>query len=137
MDQDIIKRNIEAVEKHFHSEHVNEVEDALDMFTEDIIWEAPNPVGLDRRVVGKDAVRPFYKHLFETMKDVKFQYIERFATEDRVVDDSICTFEVAQEGFWPDYKLGQKVHMRIVHIFDMRDGKISKEKVFEMRKAVS
>lgn len=71
------------------------------------------------------------------MKNVEFEFIERFATEDRVVDNSICTFEVAKEGFWPEYQQGQKVRMRIVHIFDMRDRKISTEKVFEMRKAVS
>ena len=28
------------------------------------------------------------------------------------------------------------VFMRIVHVFDMRDGKIAKEKVFEMRQPV-
>lgn len=134
---EIIARNLEAVASHFHSEDTKCVEQALEAFTEDIVWEAPNPTGLDRRVEGKAALRPFYRFLFETMKQVEFQHIERFATLDRVVDDSLCTFEVCKEGFWPDYEVGQRVHMRIVHIFDMRDGKISKEKVFEMRKAVA
>jgi hypothetical protein len=68
------------------------------------------------------------------MKDVIFRICyERFATIDRVVDDSICTFEVAADGVWP-YPVGTHVFMRIVHVFDMRNGKIAKEKVFEMRK---
>ena len=95
--------------------------------------EAPNPVGLHRRVEGKEALRPFYESLFRTMKDVRFEIcFERFATVDRVVDDSVCTFEVAADGIWP-YPVGTLVFMRIVHVFDMRDGRISKEKVFEMR----
>ncbi len=68
------------------------------------------------------------------MKDVKFHICyERFATADRVVDDSICTFEVAADGVWP-YPVGTQVFIGVVHVFDMRDGKIAKEKVFEMRK---
>jgi hypothetical protein len=37
------------------------------------------------------------------------------------------------DGVWP-YPVGTHVFMRIVHVFDMRNGKIAKEKVFEMRK---
>ena len=51
---------------------------------------------------------------------------DRFATEDRVVDDSVVTFEVAKEGFVP-FPVGTKCEMRLTHIFEMRDGKISKE----------
>ena len=132
--QDIIARNLAGVESHFHAEDGGSVSRALEAFTDDVIWEAPNPVGLDKRLVGKEAIRPFYEKLFTTMKDVKFHICyERFATADRVVDDSICTFEVAADGVWP-YPVGTQVFMRIVHVFDMRNGKIAKEKVFEMRK---
>jgi hypothetical protein len=54
-----------------------------------------------------------------------------FATEDRVVDDSIVTFEIARVGYWP-WSLDEKIEMRLVHIFEMRDGKISRELVFDM-----
>ncbi len=133
-DEDIIARNLAGVESHFHAEDSGSVDQALAAFTDDCVWEAPNPIGLHRRVEGKEALRPFYEMLFKTMKNVTFRICyERFATPDRVVDDSICTFEVAADGIWP-YPVGTQVFMRIVHVFDMRDGKISKEKVFEMRK---
>lgn len=129
----IIERNLAGVESHFHAEDSGSVDDAIAAFTDDCVWEAPNPVGLHRRVEGKAALRPFYKALFDTMKDVKFEIcFERYATADRVLDDSVCTFEVGADGIWP-YPVGTLVFMRIVHVFDMRDGKISKEKVFEMR----
>jgi hypothetical protein len=65
------------------------------------------------------------------MRNVKFQPLQRFATGDRVVDDCIVTFEVAKDGYW-HFPLGSKVEMRLVHIFEMRDGKIAREIVFDM-----
>jgi hypothetical protein len=38
---DFIARNLACVEQHFHGEADNQVEDALDLYTEDIPWAAP------------------------------------------------------------------------------------------------
>ncbi len=46
------------------------------------------------------------------------------------------TFEVARDGCWQHFSAGQKIEMRLVHIFEMRDGKISKEIVFDMGRPV-
>ena len=133
----IIALNLAAVDTHFHAEDTNSVSSALEAFTDDCIWEAPNPGGLNKRLEGKAALGPFYEKLFTTMKDVEFRICyERFATPTRVFDDSICTFEVADDGVW-EYPVGTLVFMRIVHVFDMRGGKIAKEKVFEMRQPVA
>ena len=130
-----IAANLAAVENHFHSEALNEVEAALALFTDDIVWEAPAPNGLDRIFSGKEAAAENYRALFASMRDVKFQFLQRFATEDRVVDDSIVTFEVVKDGYW-HFPLGSKIEMRLVHIFEMRDGKISREIVFDMGRPV-
>ena len=135
MNRDRVSRNLAAVENHFHSEALNEVEAALATFTDDIVWEAPAPNGLDRSFAGKQAVAENYRALFASMRDVKFQFLQRFATEDRVVDDSLVTFEVARDGYW-HFPLGSKVEMRLVHIFEMRDGKIARELVFDMGRPV-
>jgi ketosteroid isomerase-like protein len=135
MDQDRIAINLAAVEAHFHSEALNEVEAALETFTDDIVWEAPALNGLNRAFSGKPAVEKNYRALFASMRDVEFRFLQRFATEDRVVDDSIVTFEVVEDGYW-HFPLGAKVEMRLVHIFEMRDGKISRELVFDMGRVV-
>jgi hypothetical protein len=44
------------------------------------------------------------------------------------------TFEVVEDGYW-HFPLGSKVTMRLVHIFEMRDGRIAREIVFDMGKA--
>jgi ketosteroid isomerase-like protein len=135
MQRDRIAQNLGVVESHFHSEALNEIEAALETFTEDITWEAPAPNGLNRTFSGKAAVAKNYRELFTSMRDVKFRLLQRFATENRVVDDSMVTFEVAKDGYW-HFPVGSKVEMRLVHIFEMRDGKISREIVFDMGRAV-
>ena len=136
VSKDRIAQNLECVEGHFHSEAVNDVEAALDLYTDDIIFEAAAFNGLNRFFSGKEAVAKFYRELWTTMSDVKFKTLQRFATEDRVVDDSLVTFEVVRDGCWPYFSTGQKIEMRLVHIFEMRDGKISKEIVFDMGRPV-
>ena len=123
MARDIIAANLAAVEAHFGSEASGRVEDAIELYTDDVVWEAPS-----RNLVfrGKEAVAANYREIFSVLKNVEFHTLDRFATEDRVVDDSIVTFEVARDGFIP-LPLGTKGEMRLTHIFEMRDGKISKE----------
>jgi ketosteroid isomerase-like protein len=132
MDKDRIAQNLACVEGHFHSEAENDIEAALELYTDDIIFEAGALNGLNRSFSGKQAVAKFYREVWATMKDVKFQPLQRFATEDRVVDDSLATFEVVRDGCWRHFSIGQKIEMRLVHIFEMRNGKISKEIVFDM-----
>jgi ketosteroid isomerase-like protein len=135
MDKDRVAQNLAAVEKHFHSEGINEVEAALETFTDDIVWEAPALNGLNRSFSGKKAAAKNYRELFASMRDVRFEFLQRFATEDRVVDDSIVRFEVVKDGYW-QFPFASKIEMRLVHIFEMRDGKISREIVFDMGRVV-
>ena len=53
MDQDIIAINLAAVESHFQHEALNEVEKALEGFTDDIQWGSGNPDGLNVSLRGK------------------------------------------------------------------------------------
>jgi ketosteroid isomerase-like protein len=130
--QDTVTNNLAVVEAHFHSEAANEIEQALELYTDDIIWEAP---ARQLAFKGKDAVAKNYRKIFTSIKDVEFRNLDRFATEDRVVDDSIISFTITREGFLP-FPIGQKIEMRLAHIFEMRGGKISKEIAFEMPRPV-
>ena len=123
MAQDIIAANLAAVEAHFGSESSGRVDDAIALYTDDVVWEAPSR---NLMFKGKEAVAANYREIFAVLKNVEFHTKDRFATEDRVVDDSIVTFEVAKDGFVP-FPVGTKCEMRLTHIFEMRDGKISKE----------
>jgi ketosteroid isomerase-like protein len=123
MDQDKIAANLAAVEAHFGSEAAGRVEAALDLYTDDIVWEAPSRFV---RLQGKAAVADNYRQIFRAIKNIQWRCLDRFATEERVVDDSVISFEVAAEGFMP-LPVGTRCEMRLTHIFEMRDGKIAKE----------
>ena len=128
MNEETMAANLATVEAHFHSEAANEVDEALKLYTDDIVWEAPA-----RNLIfqGKEDVGNNYRKIFASIRDIEFRNLQRFATEDRVVDDSILTFVITQEVFLP-LPVGQEVEMRLAHIFEMRDGKISKEIAYEM-----
>jgi hypothetical protein len=78
MNRDLAAQNLKVVENHFHSETLNEVEAALETFTDDIVWEAPAPNGLNRSFSGKEAVAKNYRELFASMRNVKFQFLRAF-----------------------------------------------------------
>ena len=42
MSQGKISANLAAVEAHFGSEATGRVDAAIDLYTDDVIWEAPN-----------------------------------------------------------------------------------------------
>ena len=110
MNREQIAQNLAAVENHFHSEALSDVAAALETFTDDVVWEAPAPNGLSRSFTGKGAVEENYRKLWASMRNVNFQPLQRFATEDRVVDDSNVTFEVAKDGYW-HFPVGSQVEM--------------------------
>ena len=125
VNESMVAANLAAVEAHFHSEASNEVDKALELYTDDVVWEAPA-----RKLIlkGKQAVADNYRKMFAVMRDVEFRNLQRFATEDRVFDDSIVSFTLTGPGFLP-LSVGQ---MRLVHLFEMRAGKIAREVGYEM-----
>jgi SnoaL-like domain len=132
MEDPVIKANLAAVEAHFHDEGIDEVEKACELYTDDIVWEAP---ARNLRFVNKQDVIDNYRKMFASMKDVEFRNLQRFATEDRVVDDSIIRFKLIGPDCIP-VPIGSEVEVRLVHIFEMREAKIAKEIAFEMWKVV-
>jgi ketosteroid isomerase-like protein len=127
--EELIAANLAAVEAHFHSEAANEVEKALELFTDDIVWESPTRNLLLR---GKEATGENYRRMFSSFRVEGFRTLDRFATEDRVVDDSIITVELVGDGVVnAPVPVGSKVEIRLLHVFEMREGKISRELVLE------
>ena len=129
MREELIVANLATVEAHFHSEAANEVEKALELYTDDIVWESP---ARDLVFRGKEATGENYRKMFASFKVEGFRNLERFATEDRVVDDSIITVVLTGDCVEnAPVPVGSRVEIRLLHVFDMREGKISRELVFE------
>jgi ketosteroid isomerase-like protein len=127
MNHEILLTNLAAVQVHFDAEKAGDWEKIKIMYTDDIVWER---ACMDQIVKGKEAVAAAYVELFSALRNVDFQCLDRFATEDRVVDESMFTFEIAKDGIMP-LPVGTRAELRLVHIFEMRDGKVSRELVME------
>ena len=107
-------------------------EKACDLYTDDIVWEAPARHLLLRN---KQDTIDNYRKMFASAKDVEFRNLQRFTTVDRAVDDSIARCKIIGPHSLP-VPIGSEIEMRLVHIFEMREAKIAREIAFEMWKVV-
>lgn len=127
--EELIAANLAAVESHFHTEATGEIEKALELYTDDIVWESPARALFFR---GKEATGAMYRRMFESFQVEEFRQLQRFATEDRVVDDSVATVVIVGDGVInAPAPVGARVEIRLLHVFEMRAGKIARELVFE------
>jgi ketosteroid isomerase-like protein len=127
MNQEILATNLATVQIHFDAEKAGNWDKIKTMYTDDIVWER---ACMNQIVKGKEAVAAAYVEVFSALRNWDFQCLDRFATEDRVVDETIFTFEVKKDGIMP-LPVGTRAKLRLVHIFEMRDGKVSRELVME------
>ena len=120
---------LDLVEQHFHEENPDQIDACMRLYTADAVWEAP---ARGVAYVGQDEIRKNYLGVFEAAEDIRFFPLERFATDDRVVDDMWATFRVRGPGFENcPYPVGTYVKMRLVHVFHIRDGLIAREMGYE------
>ncbi len=121
---DPIAHNLHVVDRHIRNE-------AVDV---DSVLEVP---GRDLRLEGKAAIRANYLAMFASMTDVELEPLDRFATPDRVVDDMRVRCRLTGPGLVnAPVPVGSRVEIRLIHHFAMRDGKICREQVFELWRAL-
>ena len=127
---EIIARNLAAVETHFHNETPETIDQAIAVYTDDIVWEVPAR-GLVLRSI--EDVKQEYLKIFGSMNIHKIVNLHRFATEEWVFDDSIFEWTITGDGFRNcPYPPGTTVSVRLLHAFQCRDGKICREHGYEI-----
>src|ERR1044071_3922765 len=132
--EEVIAANLAAVEAHFHTEATGEIDEALELYTDDIVGESPWRELVFR---GKEATGAMYRRMFESFQVEEFRQLQRFATEERVVDDSLATVVIVGDGVINSpAPVGAKVEIRLLHVFEMRDGKISGELVLRSLRTI-
>lgn len=128
MSSDVIRNNLAVVDAHLRDE-AGDPAAVMALYTDGILLEMPSR-GLS--IAGKTAIEANYRRMFGAIRVLGFEPIDRFATETRVVDDCRVRFEIVGEGFDnAPYPIGARVELRLLHVFEMVDGKIDREKVFE------
>ena len=128
---ELIAHNLKVAEAHFHNENPESVDKALALYAPNIVWEAPfrGQVYTDPRDV-KDA----YMAIFRTVRYNKTTTLRRYATENFVFDDQIADLTVVGDEM-PNlgFKKGDRISMRLVRLFELENGKLTREIAYEMR----
>ena len=117
---------MDIVDQHFAAENAHDVPGTLATYTNDIVWDdVTHPLS---PVHGKEAVGAVYTDIIAAIPDVNFVSTRRFTSKDGqwVVDESDVTGHV--EGEWAGIAgEGAPVEIRILHLFQIRDGLIAYE----------
>lgn len=117
---------MDIIDRHFAAENAHDVAGTLATYTDDIVWDdITHP---DSPFHGKDEVGSVYTSIIDAIPDVHLRSVKRFSGEDGrfVVDESIVTGHV--HGEWAGmHGGGAPVEIRMLHIFEVRDGLISFE----------
>lgn len=100
---------------------------AVAVYTDDVVHDVVgSPMGA---VSGPGQAKVFYEHLISDVKidrmdSVREWFGDAFAVIEHEVDAHVVGSFMGIEGH------GRAVHFRMLHVFDFRDGKISRENVW-------
>jgi uncharacterized protein len=115
---------MDIIEQHFAAENAHDVSATLATYTEDVVWDdVGNPACPTH---GKSAAAEMYEGIMDAIPDVQLESVCRFVCGDHVVDESIVTGHVHGSFVGVDGG-GAPVRFRMLHVFDIRDGLISRE----------
>jgi steroid delta-isomerase-like uncharacterized protein len=115
---------MDIVDRHFAAENAHDVAATLATYTDDVVWDDVTHPRCP--VQGKAAAGEIYTSILDAIPDIHLESVLRFRAADRVVDEAILTGHV--EGEWAGVDGGgAPVSVRILHVFDIRDGLISRE----------
>jgi hypothetical protein len=128
--EELIAHNLKVVQAHFHNETPESVDKAIALYAPNIVWEAPFRGQLH---TDPDDVKDAYMAIFRTVRYNKTTTLRRYATEKFVFDDQIADLSVVGDEM-PNlgFKKGDRISMRLVHFFELENGKITREIAYEM-----
>src|SRR5262245_25543287 len=118
----------ELIDQHFGFEASDDVDGVLGSLADDVRHEAvPSPMA---EQPDKRGMRRFYEVLFADLKGEGVPPLRRLYGEDFVVDETLWHGRVVDgRPFLMDGRSGP-VSFRLLHIFELRDGKITGEQVW-------
>lgn len=118
----------ELVDEHFGFEATDDVDGVMGTLDDGAEHEViPSPVGVLNDPAKQ---RAYYELLFRSIKGERVERLRRYYGEDFLIDETLWhgTVEDGQP-FLCGGKSG-KVSFRLLHVFEFRDGKISREQVW-------
>ena len=115
------------VERHLKAEGAGDVDGAVAVYADDVVHDAVGFPGSPRQ--GKDAARDFYGFLTANFRTDDERPIHQFVMDDTLVLEQEMTGTVIGEMLGIPGN-GRRITFRILHVFEFRDGLISREQVW-------
>jgi steroid delta-isomerase-like uncharacterized protein len=115
------------IEEHIAAESRGDSAGSVAMYTDDVVHDV---VGFPKGPAhGKGEAQEFYKHLIENIKTQKMAPVRSYYGPD------FCVVEHLWEGTVPGVFQGipgngRRISFRMLHVWEFRDGKISRENVW-------
>jgi steroid delta-isomerase-like uncharacterized protein len=117
----------ELVSRHLRAEGMGDVDGALAVYTDDIEHDVVGFPGSPHH--GKDGARKFYEELTANFRTEGEEVLHRYRTDDSMILAQIMTGVVIGSLLGlPGH--GRRISFRILHVFEFRDGLISRENVW-------
>ena len=117
----------DLVSRHLRAEGAGDIEGAIAVYTDDVEHDVVGFPGSPHH--GKDGARKFYEELTANFRTEGEEVLHRYLTDNSMILEQMMTGTVVGSMFGlPGH--GRRITFRIMHVFDFRDGLISRENVW-------
>lgn len=118
----------ELVNEHFGFEAADDVDGVMGTLVEGAEHEVlPSPFG---KITDSAKQRAYYEMLFAALRGESVEPLRRYYGEDFLIDETLWHGHVEDgHAFLCDGKSG-RVSFRLLHVFELRDGKITREQAW-------
>ncbi len=121
------RRMDELIDQHVHAEDAGDLDTAVAVYTDDIEHDVVGAPG--GPLYGPAAARERYATLLLEVHTDEMHRLRTYYADDACIVEHLCTATVnGQLGGLPG--LGRQVSFRILHVFEFRDDRISRENVW-------
>jgi hypothetical protein len=117
-----------VVSDHFMYEASDDVEGVLKTFTDDVEHEVVG--GADGPMRGKAQLRRFYERLFAEVAGESMEPVWRLYGDNFLIDETIWVGRLVDGRTFGFAGKSGKVRLRLLHVFNLKDGLIIKENVW-------
>lgn len=111
------------VDEHFRAEAAMDFDAILKTYTDDIVFDV---AGMPDTLQGKQSAASFYHQLFADLVTEKVTPLRRLYGANLVVDDALFDCRAIGRPFGLEGR-NRPVRFRLLHLFEMRDGRICRE----------
>lgn len=117
----------DLVSQHLRAEGSGDVDGAIAVYTDDIEHDVVGFPGSPSS--GKEGARAFYDELTANFRTEGEEVLHRFVTDDAIILEQMMTGTVIGSMLGLPGN-GRRISFRILHVFEFRDGLVSRENVW-------